>query len=57
MAVDTPMIFPVPRVAANVVERVAKTERLAPSFLPEGVTERRMAFKIFFCGKWSFMVK
>lgn len=56
-AVETPIILPVPRVAARVVAKVAKTERLFPSFFPDGVTERRIAFKIFFCGTRSFMVK
>ena len=56
-AVETPMILPVPKVAARVVERVAKTERFFPSLLLAGVTESLMAFKIFFCGKCSFMVK
>lgn len=57
IAVETPMIFPVPRVAARVVERVAKTERLLPSPASEGDTERQIAFIIFFCGRRSFMVK
>lgn len=56
-AVETPIILPVPRVAARVVANVAKTERLFPFFFFDGVTERRIAFKIFFCGTRSFMVK
>ena len=50
-AVDTPMMFPVPKVAARVVERVAKTERFLPCLSEEGVTDNLMACKIFFCGK------
>ena len=48
MAADTPMIFPVPRVAARVVARAANPERFleSPSF--SGVTESRMAFSVYF---------
>ena len=56
-AVETPMILPVPKVAARVVDKVANTERLFPPSFLEGVTDRRMALKIFFCGKSNFMVK
>jgi hypothetical protein len=56
MAVETPTIFPVPRVAARVVARVAKTDIWVSSVSPSGVTERRMAFPIFLWGK-NFRVK
>ena len=43
MAVETPMIFPVPRVAARVVARVANTERFPVFSWLSGVTDRRIA--------------
>ncbi|CDD45844.1 unknown [Firmicutes bacterium CAG:534] len=57
MAVETPTIFPVPRVAARVADRVAKADRFCCLPFPEGRRESLMAFQIFFCGKCSFMVK
>ena len=55
-AVETPMIFPVPSVAARVVASAAKPEGPEPSSL-SGVTDSRMAFSVSFCGNRSRMVK
>lgn len=67
-AVETPMIFPVPRVAARVVERAEKGERFrllfcAAADCPEEAVssaedrERRIARKRFLWGKCSLHVK
>lgn len=59
-AVDTPMILPVPKVAARVVARAPKEERfrgeLFPSFFSP-VTDSRKAFTIWRWGICSFKVK
>ena len=57
IAVETPMIFPVPRVAARVVARAAKPERLAPFAFFSGVTDSRIAFKVSLWGNFNLAVK
>lgn len=61
-AVETPMIFPVPRVAASVVERAEKGDRFRRSSVPEDGSpvenrERRIARKRFLWGKCRLQVK
>ncbi len=59
-AVETPMILPVPRVAARVVARAPKAERFLEgldALCLSGVMERRRALPICRCGMWSFKVK
>ena len=55
-AVETPMMLPVPSVAARVVASAANPETPEP-FPSSGVTERRIAFRVYFCGNFSFTVK
>ncbi len=57
-AVETPMILPVPRVAARVVARAPKEERFRPEpFCFSGVTDRSRAFPMRRWGIRSFKVK
>lgn len=56
-AVETPMILPVPRVAARVVARAPKAERLADVSRFSGVMEKSRAFPMCRWGKCSFSVK
>lgn len=56
IAVATPMMFPVPIVAASAVANAPNWDT-PPAVLLSLLTDKRMAVNIFRCGKRSLMVR